>query len=1026
MGIENVSVDQSGLNSPLSGENHSGSAKLPRILVIDDNLTVLEAFHKILAGHTDAKGASTRLEVLEETLFGSSESARIELPRFDVDLVQRGEDGLQSVIEACADAKPYAVAFVDMRMPGGWDGLMTIEELWRVDPNIQIVICTAHADYSWDQIIHRLGRSDRLLILRKPFERIEVLQLACALADKWCLLRENQVRMDLLERRVEARTAELKRQQLLDQQLLENLAEGVIACDTSGQLTLLNKTVRQWHGLEQYPPERDVRVDLYEADGVKPLEPHRTPLARALCGETFRSIEINILAKDQPRRLVLASGGPVLDAEGRTQGAVVTLHDVTERERVVQELKDTSERLSVANCRIVRERERLAERVEERTAELSKANQELALAKQEADQANRAKSAFLATMSHEIRTPMNGVIGMLEVLARSELNTEQLDTISTIRDSAFSLLGIIDDVLDFSKIEAGQLQLERVEVVIPSLFEGVISSLAPLAKDKNVDLSLFIDPAVPERQWSDPTRLRQILVNLVGNAIKFSSGRDDTRGLVLVSVRAGTDPLKQMEITVTDNGIGMSETTQENLFRYFSQAEASTTRRFGGSGLGLAICNRLIDIMQGSISVDSRLGEGTRFTVSLSVESVADGVGTRYEDLTGLDVILVSKNEPDAEGIVVYLEQAGASVERVTDRVEAVKRAAEQPVHVVIHCMGHHVTTPDQLESDFAQRPDLLHLVITRRRRKPKVAELDRVAFLETMALRRAALVRAVAALTGRASPEVDYGERMDNLFNSEGEIQSISEARALGRLILIAEDDVINQKVILKQLELLGYRGEIAQDGQEALQLWCQGDYGLILTDLHMPEMDGYELASTIRAEEGDSSHIPIIALTANALRGEETRALTAGMDAYMTKPVQLAVLGAALKKWLNAPGNDTAVSQTQDSWAIDVAVVTELLGDDQDTVREFLAEYLEAMRQLSAEFREALRFDDLRQSASIMHRLKSSSRSVGALALGDLCAELENACKAQDSKSILQYAAEFENSLAAVEASIRTLLAS
>jgi PAS domain S-box-containing protein len=1270
VGTKNVSVSQTVSAGALSGGHHADGAKAPRILVIDDNATILDAFRKILSGHSGCEATSERFEALEASLFGSSQSATYIKPLFDVDLVQSGETGRNLAQQACADVRPYAVAFVDMRMPGGWGGLETIEALWRVDPNIQVVICTAYAEYSWDEIIKRLGQSDRLLILRKPFERIEVLQLACALSEKWTLLRDKQTQMDLLEQRVENRTTELQRQQRLDQQLLENLTEGVIACDASGQLTLMNKTARQWHGLTRFPPERDVRNDLYEADGATPLSRHDTPLARAFRGETFRSVEINILVKDRPRLVVLASGGPILDAGGYRQGAIVTLHDVTEtynnarrftglfefapdailmadqngtimqvnrqaevmfgwnradllgqpvemlipaataaghkklreayieapnprrmgggtrdslpglrkdgttfpadislspiqsgdgmlvtafvrdisqrvyseqvmrestamlnaiedgafifdpatlgfsyvnegavrmlgfsrnelramtpidicpgldeqsfrrrvepllnneagslsfttlfqhrstkqitveinlqcilmnggdfrfialardvteREQTVQALKQASEQLSEANLAVVRERELLAERVEERTAKLSKANQALGLAKHEADQANRAKSTFLATMSHEIRTPMNGVIGMLEVLAQSELEGEQVETIDTIRDSAFSLLRIIDDVLDFSKIEAGQLQLERVEVAVPNLVEGVISSLVHFANEKNVDLSLFVDPAVPELQWSDPTRLRQILFNLVGNAIKFSGGRADTRGLVQVRVRAGTDPCTQMRVTVTDNGIGMDEATQKNIFLHFSQAEVSTTRRFGGTGLGLAICKRLIDIMQGSISVDSRPGEGTSFIVSLPVEPVSDGLRTRYEDLAAIDIILVCDSEPDAEGTHIYLEQAGAMVERVSHRDEAARRAERRATPVIVHAAGPDVVTPAQLERDFGHLPDVPHLIISRNPRAPGGADAGNISFLEVSPLRRRSLIRAVAALTGRASPEVDYGDTKENGLGTDTVPRPLPEARAQERLILIAEDDEINQKVILKQLELLGYSGEIAQNGREALQLWRQGDYGLILTDLHMPEMDGYELASIIRDDESGTEHIPIIALTANALRGEEARALMAGMDTYLTKPVQLAVLGAALKKWLGSSRKGTMVSQNADIGTLDIGIMVELLGDDTDTVREFLSDYLKNARGLYAECSEAVAAKDLRQAATIMHKLKSSSRSMGALALGDLCAELENACKAQSTESAQHYVAEIEISLTAVEASIGRLL--
>lgn len=1073
---------------------------------------------------------------------------------------------------------------------------------------------------------------------------------------------------DNLVRRVEERTAELQCQVALNRLVLDNLAEGVVVCGLDGRLTLLNKTVRRWHGIEDYPPESDGRGNLYQSDGVTPLAYEQMPLIRALAGEPLHNVEINIVAKGQPRRIVLASGGPLFDTAGTKQGAVVTLHDiteihqvarrfsdlfefapdaifitnasgtivqlnrqaellfgwtrdelsgcpveilipeaargahrsvrkqyvgkpeprlmgagqrdsllglrkdgttfpvdislspmqadddtlvlafvrdasqrwhseevmreanamlnaiddaalifdpdslrfsyvnegavqmlgycqdewaqmtpvdiipafdeptlrskldplrrerinhlrftthyrhrdghtlsvdiniqylqvragctrfialardVTEREQTLRQLTQASEKLTQANLAVEQERERLAERVAERTTELQAANRALAQAKVEAEQANRAKSAFLATMSHEIRTPMNGVIGMVEVLSRSDLKGQQRDAVNTIRDSAFSLLGIIDDILDFSKIEAGQLHIEHLEVSIADLFEGVISSLAAVAAGKGVDLSLYIDPSMPPLLKTDPTRLRQILVNLVGNAIKFSSGREAIRGRVQLRAELCEKDPQQLRFQVVDNGIGMTATTLGNLFKFFSQGEVSTTRRFGGSGLGLAICKRLIDIMKGSVDVESSLGTGTRFTVTLPVEAmdvVEPNRDSRFEDLTGTKILLVD-DDLDSDIVRPYLEQAGAQLTIVQDQSQAARLLQQgQKADVVVHCVGHEWIDAAQLCQVFAATPDLPQLLITRNPQRPDAAALQEILYLDAVPVSRRTLLRALATLLGKASPEIEYTDDDEDWMSIRMEPVSITDARARGQLILIAEDDHINQKVILKQLELLGYTGELAHNGREALTMWQSGAYGLVLTDLHMPEMDGYQLAEAIRREEGESVHIPILALTANALRGEEVRALNAGMDAYLTKPIQLSALNAALREWLPTAVDAKVASPNSDvsPGAVDIGVLTDLVGGDMPMVRELMLEYRMSAQQLSSELKEALEQQNIAQVAAISHKLKSSSRSVGAIALGDICAELENACRSQDQQAIRECVSRFDIALTAVE---------
>jgi len=655
--------------------------------------------------------------------------------------------------------------------------------------------------------------------------------------------------------------------------------------------------------------------------------------------------------------------------------------------------------------------------------------EELIQARSEAEQASRAKSAFLATMSHEIRTPMNGVIGIVDVLAHTRLTEHQAELVKTIRESAATLLSLIDDILDFSKIEAGRLEIEWTPLSVTSLVEGLCNSLVPVAMRRGVDLDLFVSPEIPALVMSDDVRLRQVLYNLVGNAIKFSGGRPGRRGRVSIRAEvAQAEPLR-LTFSVADNGIGMGPEVLDNLFTPFTQAEISTTRRFGGSGLGLAICRRLVDLMGGEIAVQSAPGTGSAFTVTLPFERAPRQPAAVEPDLSGIDCILVRQGELPAADLRVYLEHAGARVVIAANAAEAAQAArAMDPARpvVVIQDQGHRRPPPETFEAS----PNLRLLLLARGRRRRARVETSGAVTLDGDALRRAALLRAVAVAAGRASPEI-FHEDTETEALGDAPPPSVAEARAQGRLILVVEDDEINRKVILQQLALLGHAAEVARDGEEALGMWRDGHPALILTDLHMPRMDGYTLAAAIRREERGRGRIPILALTANAVRGEASRARAAGIDEYLTKPIQLHLLRAAIEKWLpppSAPVAAPAVSPAAPPAAtpplVDVAVLKRLVGDDPATVREFLAQFLEVSGRVGGELREAFAVGDLVLAGGLAHRLKSSARSVGALPLGELCAELEKAALSGDARGTAQCMTRFGHALAAAQATIAGML--
>ncbi len=648
----------------------------------------------------------------------------------------------------------------------------------------------------------------------------------------------------------------------------------------------------------------------------------------------------------------------------------------------------------------------------------------LVAAMEAATQANKAKSAFLATMSHEIRTPLNGVLGMAEILAQADLPPRELDAVRTIQASGRTLLGVIDDILDFSKIEAGRLELDPTDVVLRDLVEDLCASLVGVAASRDVDLYAFVAPELVAKVRVDPMRLRQVLYNLTGNAIKFSGRRVGGRGRVEVAVEPPPDGAAGIVLRVVDNGIGMSDEVLGKLFTSFTQGETSTTRRFGGTGLGLAITRRLVDFMGGSIEVASAPGKGSTFIVRLPLESSRSQPATVRPDLHGLDVVVVDGARSfDAGHVARHLEAAGAQVKRGADEAAVADVArALQRLCVVVH--GERFEPAMLLR--YYEGDDLVrHLAfVPGERARVRVAH-PQVVTVECDLLRASRLLHAVAVAAGRQSPGPAL--HADDPAPADGPTQqSVIEARASGELILVAEDDAVNQKVIVQQLELLGYACEVASNGVDALVLHRRRRHALLLTDLHMPEMDGYSLAREIRRGEAPGERMPILALTANALRGEAARAQAAGMDGYLTKPVQLSTLGSTLRLWLGSgsgahpagvvaevPGS---VPPPANDVVLDVSVLESLVGNDRAVVREFLLDYRSNADSLGRALVAAHAAGDDAEVGRLAHKLKSSSKSVGALKLGGLCADLEEKAKLRRKMELDDVVGRFEVHLATV----------
>ena len=718
---------------------------------------------------------------------------------------------------------------------------------------------------------------------------------------------------------------DLKRQQAELRVLFDLMPAMVWFKDTENNILRVNQRVAQAAGLEV------AQIEGRRSDEIYPLEAaryHADDLDVIRSGTPKLGIVETVRGSDGSEIWVRTDKVPYRDESGKVIGIVVVAQDITELKRDQETLRELNADLEI--------------RVRARTAELD-------LARDEAEKANLAKSAFLATMSHEIRTPMNGVIGMIEVLQQTSLQVHQVEMIDLIRDSAFSLLQIIEDILDFSRIEAGKLDVDNVPMELAATVENVCGMLDHLAVKRGVRMTVFVDPSIARTVMGDKARLRQVLVNLAGNAIKFSGGREKpghvSVRVVLVEREA---QVLTVDLIVADDGIGIEEAALARLFTPFSQADASTTRRFGGSGLGLAISGMLVQLMGGSITVRSVVDHGSTFTVRLRFTAVEGASADADTAAEGLHCRIVGRAMALAEDFEAYLKDGKAIVERSPDLAAAAGAARAPGLEMWLILPGPTAPTLAQLRAMAPTRPGFETRFIVLGwggRRRPLVEAIDLV-IVDADTMSRRALLQVLALASGRLKEE---GPKEEPPATIHDQPPSREEARSRGRLILIAEDNETNRLVSLRQLALIGYTAEVAVDGRDALERWRTGDFALVLTDLHMPEMDGYELTRAIRAEEWAGRRTPIIALTANALRDEELRCLAAGMDAYLSKPVRLAQLKASIEAWIGpaaqageaAKGQRAPVAPTPPA---DLDVLMALVGDDPVVIAEVLQSFRES----------------------------------------------------------------------------------
>jgi len=894
---------------------------------------------------------------------------------------------------------------------------------WRVILSASLVVGLDHLvrGVFWAQSIYGVLEASPWRMLEYAgwvlFEDIFLISSCAQGAREMSHVAERQASLESvneeIEHQVTARTADLRTSEERFRLLCECSPVGIYQADAAGRRVYLNS---RWGEIAGIDPKEGLGEGWTQT--VHPWDRSRVISEWRACSAAGRDFdgEFRLRRTSGEERWVHSWASAVRSVSGQVTEYVGIMEDITRRKEIEAELER---------------------------------------AKEAAEAAARAKSEFLANMSHEIRTPMNAVVGMTGLLLSTDLTAEQLEYAETVRHSGEALLTIINDILDFSKIEAGKLQLELIDFDLHTLVEEVVSLLAERAQAKGLEVVCLVHHEAPAAVRGDPGRLRQILLNLVGNAIKFTAKGEVILRTKLLERKEGAFSLR---FEVCDTGIGMTRETIDRLFQSFSQADGSMARKFGGTGPGVAISRQLTEMMGGKIGVESELGKGSTFWVNVCLGQQSEGMEllpARRDTLRGLRVLNVDDNLANRQLLGALTRSWGMSSEEAdcAERALEIARSAARegrPYDVAILDMQ--MPGMNGLELAKALKAD------------PRTAAL-RLVLLTSVGLRGQGEASRAAGISGYLTKPVRQSQLYDCLATvmSSGLAvgpstqtsaplvtrHSLSEARARGRTrILVADDNETNQLVAVRMLNKLGYQADVAANGQEAVEALSRIRYGLVLMDCQMPEMDGYAATRAIRkAEATEKLHTPIIAMTANAMRGDREACLECGMDDYLAKPIRPAELAKAVERWLStrdkadprddrpsfAAGKRERQNRGHGGRArrpatlptLDPSVLQEMCqigGQEGDGVlREITAKFSEDAQACIASLSKAAEDGDAPAIGRAAHRLKGAASTMGARAMTAICLDLESLGRSGSTIGSVELIARLEEEFERVGKALR-----